>query len=154
MKRRAKTRGHAMLELAISAGVMVSFLAGTFQFGYVFYVYDQLVTAVGNGGRYAAIRTYRAASEEDLDKARTAIRNMVVYGDPRPGAGATPAVAHLTPDQVDVEWTKGESDAPEWVAVSVREFTVDAVFAKFTFRGRPGVEFPFVGKYAPSEHEP
>ncbi|HUA82465.1 MAG TPA: TadE/TadG family type IV pilus assembly protein [Bryobacteraceae bacterium] len=149
-----RRRGHAMLELAISAGVMVSFLAGTFQFGYAFYVYDQLVTAVGNGGRYAAMRTYRAASAEDVEKARTAIRNMVVYGDPRSGNGAAPAVAHLTPDQVDVEWTKGESGAPEWVAVSIREFPVDAVFAKFTFRGRPGVEFPFVGKYAPSEKEP
>jgi Flp pilus assembly protein TadG len=148
-----KQRGHAILELAISAGVMVSFLAGTFQFGYTFYVYNQLVTAVGNGGRYAAMRTYRAASAQDVEKGKTAIRNMVVYGDAKPGSGAAPAVAHLSPDQVTVEWTMGESGAPEWVAVSIREFTVDAVFTQFTFRGRPGVEFPFVGKLAPLEHE-
>jgi len=55
---------------------------------------------------------------------------------------------------VNVECTKDESGAPQWVSVSVREYTVDAVFARFTFRGRPGVEFPFVGKYAPSEREP
>ena len=149
-----RERGHAMLELAVSAAVMVSFLAGTFQFGYTFYVYNQLVTAVGNGGRYAAMRTYRAASEQDIEKGRAAIRNMVVYGDSRPAGGAVPVVANFSPDQVDVEWTKGESGAPEWVSVSIREFTVDAVFAKFTFRGRPGVEFPFVGRYAPTEHEP
>ena len=148
-----KQRGHAVLELALSAAVMVSFLAGTFQFGYTFYVYNQLVTAVGNGGRYAAMRTYRAASAEDVEKGKTAIRNMVVYGDPHPPTGATPAVAHLSPDQVDVDWTRGEAGAPAWVSVAIREFTVDAVFAKFTFRGRPGVEFPFVGKYAPSEKE-
>jgi len=53
-----RQRGHAMLELAISSAVMISCLAGTFQFGYTFYVYNQLVTAVGNGGRYAAMRTY------------------------------------------------------------------------------------------------
>jgi hypothetical protein len=41
-------RGHAMLELAASAAVMVACLGGTFQFGYTFYVYNQLVTAVGN----------------------------------------------------------------------------------------------------------
>lgn len=152
MKRRE--RGHAMLELALSAGVMVSCLAGTFQFGYTFYVYNQLVTAVGNGGRYAAMRTYRAASKDDVKKGQAAIRNMVVYGDAQPVNGAMPAVAHLTPDQVDVDWTMGESGAPEWVSVSIHEYTVDAVFTKFTFRGRPGVEFPFVGRFAPTEREP
>ena len=70
-----------MLELAVSAAVMISCLAGTFQFGYTFYVYNQLVTAVGNGGRYAAMRTYRAASAQDVEKGAQAIRNMVVYGD-------------------------------------------------------------------------
>jgi len=148
-----RERGHAMLELAVSAAVMVSCLAGTFQFGYTFYVYNQLVTAVGNGGRYAAMRTYRAASPDDVEKGRAAIRNMVVYGDAVPPQGAQPAVAHLTPGQVDVEWTKNSAGAPEFVKVSIREFAVDAVFKKFTFTGRPGVKFPFVGKYAPSEHE-
>ena len=79
-----------MLELAICAGVMVSCLAGTVQFGYTFYVYNQLVTAVGNGGRYAAMRTYRG----DQEKARSAIQNMVVYGDARP-TELVPVVANL-----------------------------------------------------------
>jgi Flp pilus assembly protein TadG len=149
-----RQRGHAMLELAISATVMVSCLAATFQFGYTFYVYNQLVTAVGNGGRYAAMRTYRAASKEDVEKGRAAIRNLVVYGDAHPASGAAPVVAHLAPEQVDVQWTIGPSGAPEWVSVSIHEYAVDAVFATFTFRGRPGVEFPFVGKFAASEREP
>ena len=51
--------GHAMIELAVSAAVMVTCIAGTFQFGYTFYVYNQLVTAVGNGGRYAAVRPWQ-----------------------------------------------------------------------------------------------
>ena len=143
-----------MLELAISAGVMVSCLAGTVQFGYTFYVYNQLVTAVGNGGRYAATRTYRAASAQDVEKGAKAIRNMVVYGDPQPAPDASPVVANLTPDQVDVHWVSGPNGAPATVAVGVRSFTVDAIFKTFTFAGRPGVEFPFVGRYAPTEHEP
>jgi len=141
--RRRRDGGHAMLELAISAAVMVSFLAGTFQFGYTFYVYNQLVTAVGNGGRYAAMRTYRA---DDVEKGNLAIRNMVVYGDAQPAADAAPAVANLKPEQVDVRWAMGASGAPVAVAVSIRSFTVDAVFKSFTFAGRPGVEFPYVGK--------
>jgi len=48
---RPSQKGHAMIELAMSATVMTMFLAGTFQFGYTFYVYNQLVTAIGNGSR-------------------------------------------------------------------------------------------------------
>ena len=146
---RGRQKGHALIELAFSAMVMVTCLAGTFQFGYTFYVYNQLVTAVGNGGRYAATRTVRA----EVDKAEKAIRNMVVYGDAQPSADAQPAVAGLTPDQVEVRWVKDESGAPAAVGVSIREFTVNAVFRAFTFTGRPGVEFPYVGRYTPTEHE-
>ena len=49
--KRAGAGGHAMIELALSAGVMIACLAGTFQFGYTFYVYDELVSAVGSGAR-------------------------------------------------------------------------------------------------------
>ncbi len=152
MKRRSE-RGHAILELAVCATTMVSCLAGTFEFGHAFYVYNQLVTAVGNGGRYAAMRTYRAAAPQDVEKGAKAIRNMVIYGDAQPVPDAAPAVATLTPDQVDVSWVKDASGAPTAVRVSIRSFAVDAVFKTFTFTGKPAVEFPYVGKYAPSEHE-
>jgi Flp pilus assembly protein TadG len=148
-----REKGHAMIELAVCAGVMVSCLAGTFQFGYTFYIYNQLVTAVGNGGRYAALRTYRAASDADLEKGRAAIRNMVVYGDARP-TDLTPVVANLSPDQVDVAWVKDSSGAPTAVHVAIRNYPVNAVFKTISLDGRPGVEFPFVGRYAPAEREP
>lgn len=154
MTRTRGERGHAMLELALCAGVMVACMAGTFQFGYTFYVYNQLVTAVGNGGRYAAMRTYRAATPQDVEKGASAIRNMVVYGDAQPSPDALPTVAGLSPDQVDVHWVSDASHTPTAVNLSVRNYTVNAIFKTFTFTGRPGVEFPFVGKYAPSEREP
>jgi hypothetical protein len=143
-----------MIELALSAGIMVAFLGGTFEFGYTFYIYNQLVTAVGNGGRYAAMRSYRGATPQDLDKGKDAIRNMVVFGDSRPAPDAVPLVIHLKPEQVKVEWVPGESAAPSAVNVSITGYDVDAVFGKFKFSGRPGVEFPFVGRYAPTESEP
>jgi Flp pilus assembly protein TadG len=152
--KRPRDRGHAMLELAICSAVLVSCLGGTFQFGYTFYVYNQLVTAVGNGGRYAAMRTYRAASADDLEKGKSAIRNMVVYGDPQAPAGTEPIAPGLTPQQVDVKWVMDASGAPTAVDVSIVNFNVNAVFKTIPFSGRPGVEFPFVGRYAPSEREP
>jgi hypothetical protein len=150
---RRTQRGHAMIELALSAGVMVSCLAGTFQFGYTFYIYNQLVTAVGNGGRYAAMRTYRAGSEVDLEKGRAAIRNMVVYGDAKPN-DLTPVVVNLHPDQVEVEWVKDKAGAPTAIHVAIRKYPVNAIFKTIYLDGRPGVEFPFLGRYAPAEREP
>jgi hypothetical protein len=147
-------RGHAMLELAFSAALMVTCLTGTLQFGYTFYVYDKLVSAVGNGGRYAAQRTYRAATPQDLEKGEAAIRNMVVYGDPEPAADAVPLAPGLTPAQVEVSYVGGEAGAPSAVDVSIVNYTVHAVAGSFTFNRRPFVEFPFVGRYAPGEKEP
>src|SRR5580700_6318325 len=123
-----RERGHAMLELALSSAVMISCLAGTFEFGYTFYVYNQLVTAVGNGGRYAAMRTYRAASARDVEKGARAIRNMVVYGDAHPAAGAQAIAPNLTPEQVVVRWVTDGNAAPSAVNVSIRDYKIDAVF--------------------------
>ena len=149
--KRQNQRGHAMIELAISAAVMVSCLGGTVQFGYTFYIYNQLVTAVGNGGRYAAMRTYRA----DTEKGRAAIRNMVVYGDARPAPDAPPQVANLKPEQVQVDWVMDDSGTrPVAVDVSIVDYTVDAAFGMFRFTGKPAVEYPFVGRFAPGETEP
>jgi Flp pilus assembly protein TadG len=149
-----KERGHAMLELAVSAGVMVSCLVGTFQFGYTFYTYNQLVTAVGNGARYAAQRTYRRATDQDVDRGSAAIRNMVVYGDAQPAPYTAPVVPKLTPDHVEVRWILAGDGAPVSVNVAIKGYTMDAIFRSFTFEGRPSVEFPYVGKYAPTESEP
>ena len=151
---RAGERVHAMLELAVCAAVMVSFLAGTFQFGYTFYLYNQLVTAVGNGARYAAQRTYRAASPQDIERGKAAIRNVVVYGDSQPAPDAAPVVPNLKPEQVEVRWVSSGADAPQAVDVAIRGYTIDGVFRAFTLDGRPSVEFPFVGRYAPAESEP
>src|SRR6266478_7448785 len=137
MRRRTRQRGHVMLELAVSASVLVATMAGSFEFGYSFYVYNQLVTAVGNGGRYAAMRTYRAATPEDVEKGRAAIRNLVVYGDAQPGTGAAPVVPNLSPEQVRVGWTLDAFGAPSAVEVGIASYTVNAVFRTFTFSGRP-----------------
>ena len=131
-----------MLELAISAGVMVTCLGGTFQFGYTFYVYNQLVSAVGDGARYASVRPMSG----DLQSDKTAIRNMVVYGESKPGPTAIPVVRNLTPEQVEVEYVQDGAA----VRVAIQNYKVDAIFGEFDFTGRPGVEFPYVGPPAGS----
>jgi hypothetical protein len=150
-----REKGHAMLELAMCASVLVACLGGTFQFGYTFYVYNQLVTAVGNGARYASGHTYRAATPKDIEKGDEAIRNMVVYGDPHPSAGAIPVVPDLKRDEVEVKWifSNEKTGAPEFVDVSIAGHRVNALLGSFNFSGRPRVEFPYLGRYAPAESE-
>ena len=152
--RRGRERGHAMIELAFSAGVMIACLTGTFRFGYTFYIYDELVSAVGNGARYAASRTYRAASPADVEKGKMAIRNLVVYGNSRPAPGAAPVTPNLKPENVQVTWVAGENGAPAAVNVTLVKYSVGAIFGSITLDHRPVAEFPFVGRYAPSESEP
>jgi Flp pilus assembly protein TadG len=158
MKSRAvrgrREQGHAMIELAFSAGVMIACLAGTFQFGYTFYVYDELVSAVGNGARYAASRTYRAATPEDIEKGNVAIRNLVVYGNSKPATDAAPLAPNLKPENVVVAWVMDAKGMPAAVDVSIAKYTVGAMFGSLTIDHRPMAEFPFVGGYAASESEP
>jgi Flp pilus assembly protein TadG len=147
-------KGHAMIELALCAGVMIACLSGTFQFGYTFYVYDELVSAVGNGARYAASRTYRAANASDIDKGNAAIRNLVVYGNSRPAPNAAPIAPNLKPENVEVSWIKSDNGAPSAVDLSIVNYSVGAMFGTFALNHRPFAEFPYVGRYAPAESEP
>ena len=144
-----------MLELAVSAGVMVTCLAGTFQFGYTFYVYNQLVTAVGNGARYAAQRTYRAATPDDIDRGNAAIRNMVVYGDAQPATDAAPVVAGS-----DAGASGGALDCQAGRRAEGGRRLDSRLHRRCDLQGRSpstasrSVEFPYVGRYAPAEREP
>jgi hypothetical protein len=79
---------------------------------------------------------------------------MVVYSEAKASPSAVPIVKGLTPDNVDVSWTPGPAGAPDAVHVSIQNYKVDALFGVFEFSGRPSVEFPFIGRYAPSEQEP
>lgn len=143
-----------MIELALCAGILVACLSGIYQFGYSFYVYDQLVSAVGNGARYAASRTYRAATAADVQKGVAAIQNMVVYGDSRPAPDAAPVSPNLKPENVQVTWVKGDNGAPTAVDVTLVHYSLGAMFGAFTLDHRPLAEFPYLGRYAPSESEP
>lgn len=151
-------KGHAMIELALCAGIMVACLSGIYQFGYSFYIYDELVSAVGNGARYAASRTYRSATDADLKKGTEAIQNMVVFGDSRPAPNAVPIAPNLKPENIQVTWVKGDGNgnnsSPVAVDVAIVHYSVGAMFGSFSLDHRPFAEFPYIGRYAPSETEP
>ena len=151
-------RGNAMVEFALASAILIPIFVGTFQCGYTFYVYNLLCTQIRAGARYASIRTFRCTDATSITKFKTAVANMVRFGNPD-GTG-TIIEPGLTAAEVDVEIkdkTGADADAshlPIYVTVSTASYKVDAVFKTFTFTGKPILRFQYVGRYASQESEP
>jgi Flp pilus assembly protein TadG len=157
-KRPESRRGNAMVEFALASAILIPIFIGTFQFGYTFYVYNLLSTQIRAGARYASMRTFRCSDSASIGKFKTAVGNMVRFGNPD-GTG-TLIEPGLTAGAVDVQIKdKNDVDAdathlPDYVTVSTTSYTVDAVFKTFTFTGKPILRFPYVGRFASAESEP
>ncbi len=149
---RHSRRGSVILEFAVGAGVMMAIFAGTFRFGYNFFRYNKLATAVSNGAHYAALRVYDSNTSTPSNAYLTAVQNMVVYGDPT-GTATTPAAPGLTPSNVSVlvkfSSTVAGKGVPLTVTVYISHYTFDAVFAQTTYDSKPSVTYDYQGVYAP-----
>jgi hypothetical protein len=132
MKRRSQA-GSALIEFSGSLILLAIMFAGIFELGYSFYAYGTLVTAVRAGARYAALQPRGAGVDVTV---ATAVRNLVVYGDPAPTDRSKPVVAGLTTEHVEL------ISSPDASTVSLRGFEVDALFMKVKLDGRPTVTFP------------
>lgn len=139
-------RGSVILEFAVATMILVPLLAGTFQFGYTLYVYNNLDSAVRGGARYASLRSYDSATGVASAAFSSAVKNMVVFGNPE-GTGL-PVAPGLGAANVEV-LPNMNGAAPESMTVRIAGYTVDAVFTSFTFNGKPGVTFPYSGTPAP-----
>jgi Flp pilus assembly protein TadG len=148
---RTGRRGNAMVEFALAAPLLVSIVTGTFQFGYTFFVYNQLQSAVRAGARYGSLRDYQSDGASCVTAVKDSVRNMVVYGTPAPDAGASPIVRGFSTSNVTVDFAPDAKGVPTIVSVSVNAFTIDGLFAKFTLTGKPFAQVPYSGRYAPSE---
>ena len=135
-----------MIEFALSFSLLFAVFSGVFQFGYAFYVYNSLESAVRSGARYASLRTYDSATATPSAAYLTAVRNMAVYGDP---AGAGQSVARgLAPAHVTVAVTMANG-VPTLVAVGITNYTINGVLRSFTLTSKPKAAFPFMGRFAP-----
>jgi Flp pilus assembly protein TadG len=130
-------RGSALIEFAGSLILLSTLFAGIFQIGFTFYTYESLVNAVRSGARYASLQS-NAENTISPEYAQS-IRNLVVYGDPRPAAGARSIVPGLAPENIELVMS------PVTATVSVRGFAIDSVFSKVKLDGRPTITFPVTG---------
>jgi Flp pilus assembly protein TadG len=161
---RNRRKGNLIVELALASSLMVPLLAGTFQFGYSLYVYNNLQNAARAGARFASLRTYTSTTATPAADYTNEVKNMVVYGDPIPagytsnngngngngnGGGSTntitapPVLRGLTTNNVEVTVTMNGT-VPGTVTVRIINFTVDGLFNQFTFQ-KPAVTYTYNG---------
>lgn len=146
LQNRKRVRGNALIEFALSFALLLTVLTGVFQFGYAFYQYNYLESAVQAGARYGSLRVYDSSTSTPSAEYLTAVRNMVVYGDPT--GGAYPVARGLTPAKVAVTITF-ERNVPRQVTVAIVNYQIDAIFAAMTLNNKPKAVFPYLGRYAP-----
>ena len=143
--RRRRQRGNALIEFALAFGFLFPLLTGTFQFGYAFFLYNQLQNAVRQGARFAALKTYDSASTTPSTAFRDSVRNAVVFGNP--AGGSIPVAKSLTTSNVTLNVTFSNG-VPNMMTVSIQNYTLDALLRTFTLN-RPSASFSYVGVYAP-----
>lgn len=143
--RRRRQGGNALIEFALAFGFLFPVLTGTFQFGYAFFIYNELQNAVRQGARYAAFKTYDSSSTTPSTAFVNSVKNSVVYGDP--AGGGIPVAQSLTTTNVNLTVTFADG-VPEVMTVSIQNYKLDAFLRTFTLH-RPSASFSFVGVYAP-----
>lgn len=134
-------RGGAMIEFAISWVVIWLVFTGVYQFGYSFYVYNALQTAVSDAAQLGAKMNYDTDSPSLFT---TSLTNMVVYGDTTVPQNGKAIVLGLTAGNVSVS-VNPSSAMPTDVTVMIQNFQVDALFTKYTFNGKPRATAAYQG---------
>ena len=135
-------RGNALLEFALGFALLWALFAGLYQFGYSFYVYNEVMTSVENAAELGAKMTYDTANPSNFT---TAVTNMVLYGNTT--AGTSPIVPGLASSNVSVNLNL-QNSIPSNVTVSISNYSVDCLFTKFTFNGKPRATAVYMGQIA------
>jgi Flp pilus assembly protein TadG len=145
-QRSGRQSGSAVIELSLSLPVLVGLFLGTLQFGYSFYIYDELEQSVRAGARYASLRSYASLTATPDMAYANAVRNMVVYANP---AGGEQALAPgLTTDQVAIT-VNMQNGAPTDVTVAINGYRLPQVVSSVLLTNKPATQFPYLGVFAP-----
>lgn len=149
--RNSREKGTALVELALLFPLGALLLLGAIQFGWSFYIYNQLEKAVRDAARYAAMRTHY-----DTNEFTRQVRNVAVCGLPE-CTNQQPLVPNLTPTQISwsFTWVSGAAK-PDTVVVWVNDYTFPRVLMPLRIQQsttlasqavRLKSAFPYMGRY-------
>ena len=151
LRRLGSRAGHSLVEFALGSGILVTIFVSTFQYGYFFYQYNQLVNVVNNAAHFAAMQVYDSNTNTPSSAWKSAVQNMVLYGDPT-GGSSTLQVKNLTTGNILItvgSSGSGSTFTPTSVTIAITAYTIDGVTGKYTLTGKPAVTYPFQGLYCP-----
>jgi ABC-type sugar transport system permease subunit len=145
MNSRRGERGSSLVEFALAFSMLFTIFAGAYEFGYAFFMYNQLDTAVRDGARYSSFRSYDSANCTPSTAFQAAVKNTVLYGDPN--GGAKPVIPGLTAANIRLTATCS-GGLPTAFTVSIANYRLHTMFLTATLN-KPAATFPYVGVYAP-----
>jgi len=151
LRRFGSRAGSSLVEFALGSGILVTVFVSTFQYGYFFYQYNLLVNVVNNAAHFAAMQVYDTNTTTPSSAWKTAVQNMVLYGDPS-GATTTLQVKNLATNNISItvgSSGSGSTFTPTSVTIAITGYTIDGVTGKYTLTGKPAATYPFQGMYCP-----
>jgi hypothetical protein len=101
---------------------------------------------VNTGAQFAAMRKYDSGSSTPSTAFSTAVKNVVVYGNPN-GTGS-PLVPGLTTSHVNLGVTF-VNGVPSRVRVWINGYTIDSIFTTTNCTNKPSFTYPYYGIYQP-----
>jgi Flp pilus assembly protein TadG len=140
---RRKQRGNALLEFAIGWSVLWLLFSGVYDFGYSFYVYNRLLTAVSDAAALGSRISYDTANPGGFT---ATLQNMVLYGTET--AGTSPILSGLTESNVSVSVTLDGNSIPRDVTVSISNYSINSLFQAITLTGKPRATVKYFGQLA------
>ena len=140
-------KGNAVVEFAIGFGLLLTTFSGVYQFGYAFYVYNLMESAVREGARYGSLADYDGGSWGGTVWS-SRVKNMVVYGTISPGASDIALAPGLTTSKVTVNPQLDAKGVPTRIKVKIDNFTIpNTLFASYTLNGKPQCQFDYMGRF-------
>jgi hypothetical protein len=112
---------------------------GVFQFGYSFYRYNRVMTAASDAALFASKLSFDLSNP---DQFKTAVANMLVYGDP--GGGTTPVIPGLATSNVRVSLNPIGA-MPMDITITLHDFSISGLFKTYTFTDKPRVTTVYMG---------
>jgi hypothetical protein len=142
---RSSRRGNAIVEFAVAFGLLLTIFTGVWQFGYAFYIYNQLESGVRNAARYAALIDYDGGSWNGVTF-NSKVKNMLVYGKPAVTSSDKPIVPGLAIANARVTITFSGT-VPSRIQVDVINYQIETFFKKYSLTGKPRCTFDYMGRY-------
>jgi Flp pilus assembly protein TadG len=132
--RSARQHGGAAVELALILIVIITMMAGIFEFGRVFWYYEALTKATRDGARMISISPKATIASVAVGSAKTLVVNSVLAANVPAFTAANVAVTCLTSALADGICTDGT--APGGVRVQITGYTITiGLFSPFYIPG-------------------